>query len=73
MNIFITGKPGVGKTSLVMEIIKELKLDAGGIIAPEIRNKEREGFKIVDLSTGEEKNSCECLPKGRAESWEIQS
>ena len=55
MNIFITGKPGVGKTSLVMEIIKELKLDAGGIIAPEIRNKERVGFKIVDLSTGEEK------------------
>lgn len=55
MNIFITGKPRVGKTSLVMEIIKELKLDAGGIIAPEIRNKERVGFKIVDLSTGEEK------------------
>jgi len=55
MNIFITGKPRVGKTSLVKEIIRELKLDAGGIIAPEIRNKERVGFKIVDLSTGEEK------------------
>jgi nucleoside-triphosphatase len=53
-NIFITGKPRTGKTTLVMEIIKELKLDAGGIVTPEIRKQERVGFKVVDLATGEE-------------------
>jgi len=54
MNIFITGKPKVGKTTLVMEVIKELNLNVGGIITPEIRTNKREGFRIVDLSTGEE-------------------
>lgn len=54
-NIFITGKPRVGKTTLVREIIKELKLEVGGIITPEIKSHYRIGFKIVDISTGEEK------------------
>jgi nucleoside-triphosphatase len=49
-NIFITGKPGCGKTILIMEIIKELNLDAGGFYTQEIREKgQRLGFKIVTL------------------------
>ena len=49
-NIFITGKPGCGKTSLIMEILKELKLDAGGFYTLEIREGgQRLGFKINTL------------------------
>jgi len=49
-NIFISGKPGCGKTTLIMEIIKELDLDAGGFYTTEIREKGiRRGFKIVTL------------------------
>lgn len=50
-NIFITGKPGCGKTTLIMEIIKELNLDAGGFYTSEIRkNNKRIGFEISSLS-----------------------
>jgi len=49
-NIFISGKPGCGKTSLIMEILKELKLDAGGFYTSEIREEGiRKGFKITTL------------------------
>lgn len=50
-NIFITSLPGIGKTTLIMEIIKELNLDAGGFYTSEIREKGvRKGFKIVTLN-----------------------
>lgn len=53
-NFFITGKPASGKTTLIMEIIKELNLDAGGFYTLEIREKGiRKGFKITTLN-GEE-------------------
>ncbi len=53
-NIFITGRPGCGKTTLIMEIIKELNLSIGGFYTAEIRGRgERKGFKIIDLE-GEE-------------------
>ena len=49
-NIFITGKPGCGKTTLIMEILKELNLKAGGFYTQEIREKGiRKGFKIISL------------------------
>jgi nucleoside-triphosphatase len=49
-NILITGKPGCGKTSLIIEIIKELNLPAGGFYTQEIREKGvRKGFKIISL------------------------
>jgi len=49
-NIFITGLPGSGKTSLLIEILKELNLDAGGFYTQEIReNNIRKGFKIITL------------------------
>lgn len=54
MNIFITGKPRTGKTTLIQEVVDELDLDAGGMICPEIREKgRRKGFKIIDIDSGE--------------------
>lgn len=50
-NFFITGKPGCGKTTLIMEILKELKIPARGFFTQEIRKGgERIGFEIVTLS-----------------------
>jgi len=50
-NIFITSRPGIGKTTLIKEILEELKIKARGFFTEEIRkNGERVGFKIVTLS-----------------------
>ncbi len=58
MRIFITGKPGVGKTTLILAVVNELKergYSVGGIITKEIREKgKRVGFMIRALDTGEE-------------------
>ena len=49
-NIFLTGPPGCGKTTLIKEILKELKLKAGGFFTEEIRERGiRKGFKIITL------------------------
>jgi len=50
-NIFITGKPGVGKTTLVKELVNLYGKIAGGFYTQEVRrNKERIGFDIISLS-----------------------
>jgi nucleoside-triphosphatase len=56
MNIFISGKPGCGKSKLIQELIKELqkKYRIAGIITPELREKHkktREGFLIIDIAS----------------------
>ncbi|HIE30711.1 TPA: NTPase [Candidatus Poribacteria bacterium] len=49
-NIFITGNPGVGKTTLVHTLLKELDISAGGFYTQEIRvSGKRRGFKIITL------------------------
>jgi nucleoside-triphosphatase len=56
LKIFITGMPGVGKTTVVHKVIailKEKGLRVGGIYCPEIRvDNVRVGFEVVDLLTG---------------------
>jgi len=54
--ILITGRPGVGKTTLFTRILSSLRSSgyrAAGFVCPEVREGGvRVGFKIVDLATG---------------------
>jgi len=53
--IVITGRPGVGKTTLIEKIVPELSIPAGGMITAEIRKCDhRVGFSVIDIATGEE-------------------
>ncbi|WP_167886807.1 NTPase [Thermococcus sp. M39] len=58
MKIFVTGMPGVGKTTLVLKIAEGLKrrgFKIGGMITQEVREQGRRvGFKIKALDTNEE-------------------
>lgn len=58
VNVFITGSPGSGKSTLILKIIEQLKLrglKVGGIITPEFRIEGRRiAFKIVDIASGAE-------------------
>ena len=55
---FLTGHPGVGKTTVLTKIIDELKhrgFKVGGMISSEVReNGVRVGFRIADVSSGRE-------------------
>ncbi|WP_448577783.1 NTPase [Thermosphaera sp.] len=58
MNIVITGRPGVGKSTVFLRVVTSLK-ERGEVVTgfrtPEVREGGvRIGFKIVDLYTGEE-------------------
>jgi len=56
--IFLTGQPGVGKTTVLMKTIEELRtrgFTIGGMISQEAREGSlRVGFRIVDLETQRE-------------------
>jgi len=51
MNIFISGRPGAGKTTLIKEVVHQLGIKAGGFYTEEIRKREkgRVGFRIKTL------------------------
>lgn len=52
--VAITGRPGVGKTTLIERVIDRLPAVAGGMITKEIRVcGHRVGFSILDVATGE--------------------
>ena len=55
--ILLTGRPGVGKTTLLIETIRELEgrgLKVGGMISQEVRaGSVRVGFEISDLASGQ--------------------
>jgi len=55
-NILITGKPGCGKSTLILKLSDQFKnRRISGIITPEIRRgNQRYGFKIVDLLSQKE-------------------
>ncbi|MFQ5758841.1 MAG: NTPase [Candidatus Bathyarchaeia archaeon] len=54
--IFLTGRPGVGKTSVLLRAVDILKAKGykiGGMISREVRERGvRVGFEIVDFRTG---------------------
>lgn len=58
MKFFISGPPGVGKTTVFLRVIELLRSDGlriGGFICPEVRKSGRRvGFKIIDLMRGDE-------------------
>jgi nucleoside-triphosphatase len=56
--IFLTGNPGVGKTTVLLKTIEKLRegnLKVGGMVSREAREAEvRVGFRINDLESGKE-------------------
>lgn len=53
--IVITGRPGVGKTTLIEKVVSELSIPVGGMITKEIRKcGHRVGFSVIDVATGNE-------------------
>jgi nucleoside-triphosphatase len=56
--IFLTGRPGIGKTSVllrVIEILKDEDLLVGGMISQEARRgAARVGFRLIDITNGRE-------------------
>ena len=53
-NWLLTGKPGVGKTTIVRLLVQSLRAKTGGFLTEEIREKGvRVGFRLRDLSGGE--------------------
>ena len=55
--VFITGQPGIGKTSVFLNAIETLKkrgYRVGGMVSREVRERGvRVGFEIVDIYTGQ--------------------
>jgi nucleoside-triphosphatase len=46
----LTGRPGTGKTSLIKQVVAQMKGQAGGFYTEEIRSQGvREGFRLVTL------------------------
>ncbi len=57
MKIFLTGKPGSGKSTVfrkTVEILESRGITVSGIATPEVRDETgvRVGFDVVDLTTG---------------------
>lgn len=49
-NLLLTGRPGIGKTTVIKKILSLLPFSAGGFFTGEIREGgERKGFKITTL------------------------
>lgn len=52
VNILLTGKPGVGKTTVVKSVVEQLPYLVVGFYTTEIRRKgKRAGFQLISLNT----------------------
>ncbi len=55
--LFMTGRPGIGKTTVLLNVAEELRAKGyyvGGMISRELRREgSRVGFEIIDFTTGE--------------------
>ncbi|MFC1683026.1 NTPase [Candidatus Zixiibacteriota bacterium] len=55
MNLLLTGKPGVGKTTVIQKVLARLDREAGGFTTQEIRRTgTRVGFSIRAVDSGQE-------------------
>jgi nucleoside-triphosphatase len=55
VRVAITGRPGVGKTTLIERLIARVPVTAGGMLTRELRVcGHRVGFSVTDLATGEQ-------------------
>ena len=57
MKVAVTGRPGIGKTTLCLKVYDALKdkLSVAGFVTREVREGGRRiGFKLVNLSSGDE-------------------
>ncbi len=53
--VAITGRPGVGKTTLIERVLAQVPATLGGFLTKEVRKcGHRVGFALVDLASGEE-------------------
>jgi len=56
--LFVTGRPGVGKTTVLLNAVEGLRAkgcSVGGMMSREVRHEgARVGFQIINLKTGEE-------------------
>ena len=53
--VAITGRPGVGKTTLIERVLADLSLSVGGVLGKEMLVcGHRVGFALTDLATGRE-------------------
>jgi len=53
--VALTGRPGVGKTTLIKRALSRLPINAGGMLTEEIRVcGRRVGFSVIDVATGKE-------------------
>lgn len=49
-NFLLTGEPGIGKTTIIMNVLGDIPVKAGGFVTREIRSgKTRKGFQLVTL------------------------
>jgi nucleoside-triphosphatase len=55
VKLFLTGPPGVGKTTILLRVLDMLNVAAGGFVTKEIRGegKRRKGFRVVTLEGDE--------------------
>lgn len=64
----ITGDPGIGKSTVIMRVVEELKkrgLKVGGIVSKEVRsNNTRIGFEFIDLATNERRTLASTVGNG---------
>ncbi len=53
--VAITGRSGVGKTTLIEHVLERIHLCTGGMLTKEIRKcGHRIGFSVIDIATGRE-------------------
>ncbi len=53
MRIAVTGRPGIGKSTLCRKVISIVNKKAGGMVSGDIRiSSARVGFEITDIATG---------------------